>query len=179
MERDAEAEIDHALFPPGADGRAGGAQITHPAVGEVHDRREGDVPPDADVVARADSEAPPRAGDGPTIAQVVVGEPEAAREEEASRRGGVVIDGGGDVANTLLEAATRFVPSVDGAAQKYLWAECSAKLEETRRAPLVRTAASVARRVRRSVPEPEADPEPLPRLRMLCRQCRHGHDQDY
>ena len=55
MERDAEAEIDHALFPPGADGRAGGAQITHPAVGEVHDRREGDVPPDADVVARADS----------------------------------------------------------------------------------------------------------------------------
>src|SRR5207247_693168 len=114
-----------------------------------------------------------------TIAQVVIREPKPTREEEASRRGGVVIHRRGDVANALLEAATRFVPCVDGAAQKNLWAERSAKLEETGGAPLVRTATSVARRVRRSVTEPEADPEALPGLRVLCRQCRHRHDQQH
>src|SRR2546422_1406531 len=130
MERDAEAEVNHALFPPCGDGRPAGAQVPPPAVREVRHRRERDVPPDADVVARAGSETPPRAGDGRTIAQVVVGEPEATREEEASRRGGVVIHRRGDVANALLEAATRFVPCGYGAAQKDLLAERSPQLEE-------------------------------------------------
>src|SRR3989449_8102997 len=84
---------------------------------EVRHRRERDVPPDADVVARAGSETPPRAGDGRTIAQVVIREPKPTREEEASRRGGVVIHRPGDVANALLDAAARFGPCVDGAAQ--------------------------------------------------------------
>src|SRR5256885_10464138 len=106
------------------------SQVPPPAVREVRHRRERDVPPDADVVARAGSETPPRAGDGRTIAQVVIREPKPTREEEASRRGGVVIHRRGDVANALLEAAARFVPCVDGAAQKDLWAERSAKLEE-------------------------------------------------
>src|SRR2546426_12548535 len=102
MEREAEAEVNHALFPPCGDGRAAGAQVTHPAVREVRHRRERDVPPDADVVARAGSETPPRAGDGRTIAQVGVRKPKPTREEEASRRGGVVIKRTGDVAQAVL-----------------------------------------------------------------------------
>src|SRR5437879_9368526 len=159
MDHDAEAAVGHPLLPPCGDGRASGAQVTHPAVREVRHRRERDVPPDADVVARAGSETPPRAGDGRTIAQVVVREPKPTREEEASRRGGIVIHRRGDVANALLETATRFVPCVDGAAQKNLWAERSAKLEEPSGATLVRTAACVARRVRPPVTEPQADPK--------------------
>src|SRR5437879_2319671 len=79
---DAHAELDDVLLPP----RKGRSEtplvyISHSAVHVVHNRRERDVSADPDVVSHAAGEPPTRAVEGGARIDVIVGEPEAARDE--------------------------------------------------------------------------------------------------
>src|SRR2546430_12823060 len=84
------------------------------------------------------------------------------------RHGGIIVDRRGDVAQLVRDSAVGLGPRVDLTAEQHLLGQRAAELQEAREASsAIERTASVARGLRRPIPEPEANPEPLARLRML------------
>src|SRR5438874_1148913 len=168
VEGDAQAEVEHVLLPAGGVRGAAHFDVADRAEVEVSDRRDRDVPAHADVVSQPGDEADPRPVRRRAVHLPERGEPDATFEEEPGRHGGIIVDRRGDVAQLVRDSAVGLGPRVDLTAEQHPLGQRAAELQEAREASsAIERTASVARGLRRPIPEPEANPEPLARLRML------------